>query len=151
MKIVRNKIFETNSSSTHSFTLSEDKIQYQLPIHIHPDWEGEFGWDFETWRSKEEKLAYVLRCYMSLVDYKYSSNKDIYMGNLYRAFKPIQNRFKKIGITFDLPTYDEWKYGYVDHGNEYVEDLNYIYNNDENLLKFILNDNSYIEGGNDNC
>ena len=45
MKTIRENTFETNSSSTHSITVSGRKDwEYDLPITIKPDWYGEFGW-----------------------------------------------------------------------------------------------------------
>lgn len=150
MKIIRNKIFETNSSSTHSFTLCHRDIDFNLPRHICPSWESEFGWSFETWKSAEEKLAYMLRCFVSRDGVEYSNDEEKYLQNIHNTLKPYQERLKTLGITFDLPTLYEWDGGYVDHGDEYAEDLQDFYDNDEELLKFLLNEESYIEGGNDN-
>ena len=64
MKKIRNNVFETNSSSTHSITVGKNKNwEYDiLPITVNPDWYGEFGWQFEIWGTIEEKLAYMIRC-----------------------------------------------------------------------------------------
>lgn len=66
----RNKVFETNSSSTHCITVSDKKDwKCDLPITVKPAWYGEFGWEWETWSSVEEKLAYMIRC---LIAYDYT-------------------------------------------------------------------------------
>lgn len=138
----RNKVFETNSSSTHCITVSDRKDwKYDLPIAVKPAWYGEFGWEWETWDSVEEKLAYMIRC---LIAYDYTEK------TLQDKIKPIQERLHNLGIDFELPTYNEWLDGYVDHEDWYQEEMEDIYNNDNDLLNFLLSDYSYIEGGNDN-
>ena len=74
------------------------------------------------------------------------------MGNLVGKgkIKPIQERLHSLGIGFELPTYNEWLDGYVDHEDWYQEEMEDIYNNDNDLLNFLLSEYSYIEGGNDN-
>lgn len=138
----RNKVFETNSSSTHCITVSDRKDwKYDLPIAVKPAWYGEFGWEWETWDSVEEKLAYMIRC---LIAYDYTEK------TLQDKIKPIQERLHNLGIDFELPTYNEWLDGYVDHEDWYQEEMEDIYNNDNDLLNFLLSEYSYIEGGNDN-
>lgn len=138
----RNKVFETNSSSTHCITVSDRKDwKYDLPIAVKPAWYGEFGWEWETWSSVEEKLAYMIRC---LIAYDYTEK------TLQDKIKPIQERLHNLGIDFELPTYNEWLDGYVDHEDWYQEEMEDIYNNDNDLLNFLLSEYSYIEGGNDN-
>ena len=138
----RNKVFETNSSSTHCITVSDrNNGKYDLPITVKPDWYGEFGWQWETWSSIEEKLAYMIRC---LIAYDYTKE------TLQDKIKPIQEKLHSLGIDFELPTYDDWQDGYVDHEDWYQEEMADIYNNDSDLLNFLLSENSYIEGGNDN-
>lgn len=138
----RSNVFETNSSSTHSITVSHtNNWDYELPITVTPDWYGEFGWQWETWNTIEEKLAYMIRC---LIAYDYTEE------TLQDKIKPIQQRLHNVGIDFELPTYEEWQDGYVDHEDWYQEEMQNIYNDDDLLLNFLLNKNSYIEGGNDN-
>ena len=138
----RNKVFETNSSSTHCIKVS-DRKEWKCDLHIKvkPAWYGEFGWEWETWSSVEEKLAYMIRC---LIAYDYTEK------TLQDKIKPIQERLHNLGIDFELPTYNEWLDGYVDHEDWYQEEMEDIYNNDNDLLNFLLSEYSYIEGGNDN-
>lgn len=139
---VRNKTFETNSSSTHSITICDgNKLEYNLPIKVKPAWHGEFGWEWEKWNSIEEKLAYMIRC---LICYDYNEQ------NLQEKIKPIQEKLNNLGIQFDLPTYSEWQDGYVDHEDWYQDEIQEIYDDEDMLLKFLLSKDSYIEGGNDN-
>lgn len=83
----------------------------------------------------------MIRC---LIAYDYTEE------TLQDKIKPIQERLHSLGIDFELPTYDDWQDGYVDHEDWYQEEMEDIYNNDNDLLNFLLSENSYIEGGNDN-
>ena len=143
MKKIRNNVFETNSSSTHSITVGENKNRKYdiLPITVNPDWNKGFGWQFEIWDTTKEKLAYMIRC---LVHYDF--NED----NLQDKIKPIQERLHNLGIDFELPTYKEYTNGYVDYKDWYRKEIENIYKDDDTLLTFLLSDSSYIVGGNDN-
>lgn len=144
MKKVRNEVFETNSSSAHSKTLSRNEngeFDKKLSIVVKPAWNGEFGWEFETWNTIGQKLAYMIRC---LVCYDFNEK------NFQDKIKPIQERLHNLGIDFELPTYEEYGNGYVDHEDWYQGEIEYIYEDDDRLLAFLLNNESYIEGGNDN-
>lgn len=140
MRKTRNDIFETNSSSTHVIVV-EPRKNDKRPIKVNPAWDGEFGWEWNTWGTIEEKLAYMIRC---LVCYDYDEN------TLENRIKPIQERLHNLGIDFEIPTYEEYKDGYVDHEDWYQEEIKGIYDNDEELLDFLLGEYSHIEGGNDN-
>lgn len=142
MILKRDRVFETNSSSTHCITVSSSNDwECSLPITIRPAWYGEFGWKWETWDSIEDKLAYMIRC---LIAYDYTKE------TLQDKIKPIQERLHNLGIDFELPTYEEWSDGYVDHEDWYQEEMEDIYNDEVQLLRFLLSNNSYIEGGNNN-
>lgn len=141
MRINRIGVFETNSSSTHSITIdNKNNYDCKLPIKVNPLWSYGFGWQYEYWDSIEEKIAYMVRCLVS----------DTYTDKeLYEKIKLIQNKLHNLGIDFELPEKEEWKYGYVDHENWYSSEIQEIYDDEDTLLCFLLNNNSYIEGGND--
>lgn len=150
MKVIRNGVFETNSSSTHSFTTSYKDYDYEKEIEIEPYWDGEFGWNFDSWYSKEEKLAYICRCIIS-ANWEDTDDSD---KKIYNSLRPLQERLENLGVHFEIPTaeYLDKHWGYVDHGNEYyVSDILYILETDDNLLSFLFNPENGIDGGNDNC
>ena len=140
MRKIRNDIFETNSSSTHVIVV-KSRTRDKRPIKVNPAWYGEFGWEWDKWYSIEDKLAYMVRC---LVCYDYDEN------TLEERINPIQERLHNLGIDFEIPTYEEYKNGYVDHEDWYQEEIKDIYDDDEELLDFLLGENSCIIGGNDN-
>lgn len=140
MRKIRDDIFETNSSSTHVIVV-KSRTRDKRPIKVNPAWYGEFGWEWDKWYSIEDKLAYMVRC---LVCYDYDEN------TLEERINPIQERLHSLGIDFEIPTYEEYENGYVDHADWYQEEIKNIYNDDEELLDFLLGENSCIIGGNDN-
>lgn len=140
MKKIRDDVFETNSSSTHVIVVKPRKKD-ERPVIVKPNWEGEFGWQWDEWYSTEDKLAYMIKC---LVCYDY--NED----TLQDKIKPIQEKLHNLDIDFEIPTYEEYRNGYVDHEDWYQEEIEDIYNNDEELLDFLLGEYSCIVGGNDN-
>ena len=143
MKVIRLGVFETNSSSTHSFTSCY--TDYEIQPNIEPDWEGEFGWQFDFWNYTSEKLAYICRC---LMGYCNGTQEEIN-----KALKPLQERLDGLGVHFEIPTAEELEksWGYVDHSEDYKSDIEEIIETDEGLLSFLFNDNNGIQGGNDNC
>ena len=74
MKQVRNCVFETNSSSTHSisFVAQKNLEENQMPIdddgYIHA-WFDEFGWENCYYYAQSERLSYLLTMAMHLNDF----------------------------------------------------------------------------------
>ena len=153
MKRFRKNIFETNSSSTHSFTIENGS--YEIKPEIKPDWYAEFGWQWENWSSPEEKLAYICRCLLSY-EYYYKSDdeeeweEDRLNENIKRILTPFQERLANLGVKFEIPTHKDLEKGYVDHADWYQEEIEEIIETDDELLNFLFNYDCEINGGNDN-
>lgn len=62
MKTIRNNVFETNSSSMHSFCISNNKpsITQFNDLHMKIDASGEYGWGPGEVSTPEEKLNYAI-------------------------------------------------------------------------------------------
>lgn len=62
MKTIRNSVFETNSSSMHSFCISNDTpaITQFNDLHMKIDASGEYGWGPGTVDTPEEKLDHAI-------------------------------------------------------------------------------------------
>ena len=62
MKTIRNSVFETNSSSMHSFSISNDtpSITQFNDLRIKVDASGEYGWGPGEVSTPEEKLDYAI-------------------------------------------------------------------------------------------
>jgi hypothetical protein len=62
--MIRKKVFETNSSSSHSISISEDDKNFLLDYMIPDDTGtielvgGEFGWEWERYTDAETKANY---------------------------------------------------------------------------------------------
>ena len=59
MKKIRQGVFETNSSSTHSLSLRSSGDYENIYIMNEVSF-GEFGWGLDVLKSSEDKLSYVL-------------------------------------------------------------------------------------------
>ena len=59
----RRNVFETNSSSCHSFTIENGRTVNNLVVeddgYVHTEL-GEFGWEIEDYYDSATKLAYIL-------------------------------------------------------------------------------------------
>lgn len=154
---IRNKIFETNSSSTHSFTV-DSSTDYEIKPFVEPNWQAEFGWQFTTWDSPEDKLAYIIRCLLNGYNWNYNgverdSWKDedfIQNEMIVNTLKPFKDRCNYLGFDFSYPTIADLELGYIDHENEYKLEIEDLILEDKDLLSFVFNPRSVIEGGNDN-
>lgn len=69
MKTIRRNVFETNSSSTHSVSVSNKYSNYCEDYCLNPfiDYDdkvhvrfGEFGWEIDSYNTPYEKLQYII-------------------------------------------------------------------------------------------
>ena len=155
IKQTRHDVFETNSSSTHSISLSGDGLEALIMSvtnsfpgfsHLqkedkeyHFNVEGyEFGWEIETYNDAPTKLAYAL------ID---AHGNDKLVEKVCNAFK-IVTGVTLIPVWGDTET-EEHSYGdsfYIDHqssgtANELTQ---------EQMVNFIFNPNSILSTDNDN-
>lgn len=137
---IRNSVFETNSSSTHSIAISKKKPVIGNSIHFGI---GEFGWENDC---------------VNTADYLYTAILEQYdeADELLDKLKEILDRHS-IDYSFEEPSYytssngiDRWlDYGYVDHSDE-IREFIFAVLNDEDLLMRYLFGNSNVYTGNDN-
>lgn len=143
MKQIRQGVFETNSSSTHSICIAKD-IKLSIPKNIHFSF-GEFGWERDTLSSIQEKASYL------------------YTGMMYnnpQGMDKIIETLQKNGVevTREMPIMVTYKSGiayidnggYVDHAGDLAPFLTAILESEERLLSFLFSDLSFIITGNDN-
>lgn len=130
-KIVRNSVFETNSSSTHSLTVAKDNQEFVIDP-IYPDQNGivrvegqEFGWGWEKHNDSLTKLAYAFQD----------------GGNFDLIKEVVQEQTGATEVIFV-------EGGYIDHdGYGTTEEIR---GSKEGLKNFIFNRNSWLFIGNDN-
>jgi len=119
MKKIRQGVFETNSSSTHSLSLrsSRDYENFSIPEEISF---GEFGWGYDVLKSPEEKLSYVLTFighlerFYDIKDLK-SANSKFEEVKYIKWLKEVVK--EKTGESFDIVLIDSeyYPFGYIDH------------------------------------
>lgn len=140
---IRQGVFETNSSSTHSICIAKD-AKLSIPKSLHFDF-GEFGWEYDTLDSVEQKASYL---YTGL----YHNRREADAKKIVEMLTE-----KGIKIFVEEPTYrgdigsQYFDSGYVDHGDELNEFLDDICTDENKLLRFLFSDFSFIITGNDNA
>ncbi len=151
-KQVRQSVFETNSSSTHSICIAKD-AELTIPKSINFEF-GEFGWECDTLGSIHEKASYL---YTGLIANERQEDFD----SIVKALES-----KGIEVEFEEPIYEnnsytnsegkieEYKYGknvgYVDHSDELDGFLNDICSDENKLMQFLFSPLSFIITSNDN-
>ena len=140
-KKVRQGVWETNSSSTHSICIAKD-VQPELPKSIHFEF-GEFGWEIDTLDSIANKASYL---YTGL--YGNERKEDVA-----KMIQILQG--KGIEVTKEDALFAEGeKYarnsGYVDHCDELGAFLDAVMADEKALINFLFSPLSFILTGNDN-
>lgn len=149
---IRQGVFETNSSSTHSICIAKD-AELTIPKELHFEF-GEFGWECNTLQSVDEKASYL---YTGLIANK--RNEDAY-----KIISILKD--KGIEVTFEEAIYEKGSYtnsegklveytsakntGYVDHSNEMTDFLDSVCEDEGKLMRYLFSDLSFIITGNDN-
>lgn len=138
---IRQGVFETNSSSTHSIVIPKktDKTAQYIEFHI-----GEYGWE------NEKVLDTPSYLYTAIL---YTETKDGAVEKIQRI-KDVLNAHG-IGYSFEKPKYDNRYYdyeyldnGYIDHGNELCDFIDTILDDEDMLLRYLFDGVVYT--GNDN-
>ena len=86
-RVIRHSVFETNSSSTHSLSISPNStpIHFNLPLDAHNRILAEFGefdWGYEELKSPLQKLSYLLTIVaVKELQYDSSVNPQILLAN----------------------------------------------------------------------
>ena len=142
MKNIRRNVFETNSSSTHSISISEssDGILDSLPVDedgtLHIDG-GEFGWEEETYHSARSKASY---CAIDTINDPKSREM---------LEKVLKDHTGAKSIVYHIS--DDWNdpnYSYIDHqsaGTSFE-----AFASEHHLKMFIFNRQSSLTTDNDN-
>ena len=159
MKIqIRQGVFETNSSSVHTISITcgvnaiPDSVRFSLG--------GEFGWSPEVHSDVHSKASYLYLAMVENLTNSDSKNFDEMLEgvNQYKEYveevlkaagvkeiewEELSLRGGSYGLYIDTP-------GYIDHGYELGNWLNDLRKPDL-LLAFLFCENSAVYTGNDNC
>lgn len=148
MKTIRQSVFETNSSSTHSICISKEKVNLNnLPDKVVFKVD-EFGWE-----RREANRA----------DYLYTAAAILYNCDEFKEFKNYvsiallnigidcefgETIFKQIDIQ-DGMIYDYLDNGHIDHVDDLREFVDAIMKDEQLLFRYLFGD-SHVYTGNDN-
>lgn len=134
MKQIRRSVFETNSSSVHSFTFGPDRMVYETPLYPDRDGSITFKCDYfgrggrEVTYDTETKASYCATFAKQTEDYA-PQNKEMFE----EVIKEV-TRAKEIKYT---NTDDEYDYG-IDHQS--CDDVqNIVFESKDSLRRFIFN------------
>ena len=144
MRQIRNGVFETNSSSTHSIAIPRN---WDSKISGNYFRIGEFGWSFDVVDPADYfyTAIYETSETMAEAEEKLKRLKDIL------EYNDIDYNFEEV----DCEEYNGWlslKNGYIDHGYELKDFVDMLLNDGDKLVRFLSgglvftgNDNSYTE------
>lgn len=145
-KIVRHGVFETNSSSSHSISISDTCDKYET---LYPNEDGvlvfeggEYGWGYETYHSAEPKANYV-----ATMSAMYGEGGEV--NEYYDGSTPLRDMLESVisehtGITkFEYHLKD----AYIDHQS--VDNKMFSWTKQE-MKNFIFNPRSELDIDNDN-
>jgi len=147
-KLIRNSVFETNSSSCHSLSIPSEEsavLSGFIPVNEKNQIEVpcmEFGWEQDIHRDSLTKLSYVclyVRDWCQSDSFKF---REI-LKNV------VLTHTGADGLVFDFE--EEDGPGYIDHQSVESRDLDYLFSNQgEKLRVFLFSDEAYLETDNDN-
>lgn len=140
-RLIREKVFETNSSSSHSISLGKDTGKQFLLDTLYPDQNGtitltggEFGLEWFKENDALEKANYAAVA---------SMYNNSFRETLIQVIKD-QTGCEEVIFNFS-DDYNSPNWSYIDHESVGTCPTDY-----EGLKDFIFNKNSWLFGGNDN-
>ncbi len=162
MKLIRNGVFETNSSSAHSLAYGTSKVicgaswgmppdetdfsnpKYRLDAvpdnyrsYTFYEWLGEYGWGFDVLTTPQEKFSYLLT---QIAD----TSEELHESTDYETIKEM---VEDIGCEIIRCNDQD---GYVDHESYGIVKPS-LFKSKKDLITYLFNDNIrvYIENDND--
>lgn len=140
---IRNNVFETNSSSSHSISISSESDGLYDTIDLDENANvvlngGKFGWEEEEYHDALTKANY---CAVDV----FNDPKKIQM--LKDVIKK-HTGARKVIINFTTD-YNSENYSYIDHQSRGTSAE--AFSSEKNLKRFLFRHNSVLHTGNDNC
>lgn len=155
MRIIRNNVFETNSSSTHALVIPKENTKYGLETSWNTDYE--FDRESGFYNQWDKKTAYA---YMA-VKYHYEDNDDYiniianFKKNINEMYKKLKKELKLKEVRlepdniFDIIDKEDG-FSYIDHGYRIPEEfVNKLVEDEEFLKRFVFDREAYISTGGD--
>ena len=167
MKTVRKSVFETNSSSVHSLSISRDE-KICTPNYLN-GYFGEFGWGYEILSIPEERLSYLLVALANFsgangYNVKFEDGKKVFLNfNMFKWTDDVVFAHTGSNIVFnwdDISRGEYYPFGYIDHQSvSYPSGIPDVLSDfwseekdvfSKNIEDFIFNDKYVVEIDNDN-
>jgi hypothetical protein len=151
---IRKAVFETNSSSSHSLTLSKGDVQMRTfsPETVKAGRFAvgcdEYGWNWERFYKPENKLWYLVTAATGGCIDAHGSPEEV-TAELRETNSKIDQICRVVeqhtGVELVMIPGSE---GYIDH--ESVGEDSKVYESDEVLRQFLFGTDAFVETGNDN-
>ena len=155
---IRRSVFETNSSSMHSFTYGNTYNNLVINDEdncVHTDL-GEFGWEIETYYDSASKLAYILLAAASVTSHSFWYFGDASFDEMLESFKETEE-YKRIEdavksyMNCNGIVIDEKSEGYIDHQSlEYDTFDNWLDDTGARSIEDFIFGNVILHTDNDN-
>lgn len=141
MKQIRQNVFETNSSSSHSISIAGKSKEFMVDLSMVPDEQGViliegdgFGWEWDKYNDAFTKARY---CFFDA-----GKDKD---GTRYKMLMDV---IKEQTGAIAVVVGKEGEYGGIDHQSKGTSAI--AFKSKATLRNFIFNKNSWLFTGNDN-
>lgn len=148
MQQIRNRVFETNSSSTHSICITKDRRNLKLPdkLLVRPKY---FGWEHKTLCTPQEKAEYL---YASILCTFSRREAEAIKNELYQMLIE-----EGVDCEFVQAAYYDFNEDFcedagVDHAgcDDHLNFVNRVITNKNRLLRYLFSEDSFVITGNDN-
>ena len=118
---IRRSVFETNSSSTHSFTYGgayNNLVVDDFDNCVHTSLD-EFGWEVRTYYDSAKKLDYILLAAANFTDHDFWCNRENLKEEIAsfretEEFQRIEEAVKDV-MNCDGIVIEDYADGYIDH------------------------------------
>lgn len=146
-QLIRNSVFETNSSSCHSISVGNSGVYKGYPVEEDGSViieHGFYGWEKKMYTSVCDRLSYV---WIYIRDWSGAKSKDF----LEMFTKVVLDHTGGIEIIEDPRPADSYSnQGYIDHQSVEDSDLDFIFESEAVLKSFLFDSKSYLQTDNDN-
>ena len=155
MKQIRIGVFETNSSSVHAICIATNPEKLDTPKRMAMDF-GEFGWGWDRLYLPQEKLSYALTALFGAYcgDYDFVADKVKELKDWLNEDGVEYTSWSLSDAVFGKTLYWDDNYwhheGYLDHGGDAKEFVDYVFNCKDNMWNFLFTEDSFVLTGNDN-
>lgn len=163
-RVVRENVFESNSSSCHSLAFSKDSLLQPCCMEVNDDNKiavelGEFGWGYDAYTDQYNKLSYLLtmciECTEAVTEEEFYESEE---------FKKINDTIAEychcdgiIIVHSGLHTRKDWDGkdyldfdGYIDHQSMYVSVDAFLDDYHTDIINFVFNPGVMLIIDNDN-